>query len=161
MERKNVPKSKNLSVQRTDDINIDNKKIRKKKEKLSDPFYQQLLINEQQILNYSRQINLIEHQNRLRKKNGIMGIDYETIRRNNEKNLEIKPLNEDIIQCLPINKALEKDCIECIICAEKIKLNSNIIILNCKGKHKFHEICIKEWLKKSNRCQICRSNEII
>ena len=152
--------SKNLSTQKANDIIIDSEKLRKKKEKLRNPIYQQLLINEQQILNYSRQINILEHESRLRTK-GIMNLEIDRIRRNNEKPIKIKPLNEDIIQCLPIKKAYEQDCIECVICAEKIKLYSNIIILNCKGKHKFHELCIKEWLNKSDRCPICRSDNII
>jgi hypothetical protein len=150
----------NLSIQKANELSIDGEKLRKKKEKLQNPIYQQLLLNEQQILMYSRQINNLEYQNRLKIK-GLTNVDMDIIRRNNQKTLKIKPLKEDLIECLPIKKANEKDCIQCIICTEKIKLNSNIIILNCPGKHKFHEICIKEWLRKSDRCPICRNENIL
>ena len=103
------------------------KNLEKKKEKLQNPIYQQLLLNEQQILMYSRQINNLEYQNRLKLK-GLTNVDMDIIRRNNQKTLKIKPLKEDLIECLPIKKANEKDCIQCIICTEKIKLNVNIII---------------------------------
>ena len=150
----------NLSIQKANELSIDEEKLRKKKEKLQNPIYQQLLLNEQQILMYSRQINNLEYQNRLKIK-GLTNVDMDIIRRNNQKTLKIKPLKEDLIECLPIKKANEKDCIQCIICTEKIKLNVNIIILNCPGKHKFHEICIKEWLRKSDRCPICRNENIL
>ena len=150
----------NLSIQKANELCIDGEKLRKKKEKLQNPIYQQLLLNEQQILMYSRQINNLEYQNRLKLK-GLTNVDLDIIRRNNQKTLKIKPLKEDLIECLPIKKANEKDCIQCIICTEKIKLNVNIIILNCPGKHKFHEICIKEWLRKSDRCPICRNENIL
>ena len=150
----------NLSIQKANELSIDGEKLRKKKEKLQNPIYQQLLLNEQQILMYSRQINYLEYQNRLKLK-GLTNVDMDIIRRNNQKTLKIKPLKEDLIECLPIKKANEKDCIQCIICTEKIKLNVNIIILNCPGKHKFHEICIKEWLRKSDRCPICRNENIL
>ena len=150
----------NLSIQKANELSIDGEKLRKKKEKLQNPIYQQLLLNEQQILMYSRQINYLEYQNRLKIK-GLTNFDLDIIRRNNQKTLKIKPLNEDLIESLPVKKANEIDCIQCIICAEKIKLNVNIIILNCPGKHKFHEICIKEWLRKSDRCPICRNENIL
>jgi hypothetical protein len=151
---------KNFLIQKTNELSIDGEKLRKKKEKLQNPIYQQLLLNEQQILMYSRQINYLEYQNRLKIK-GLTNFDLDLIRRNNQNTLKIKPLKEDLIECLPVKKANEIDCIQCIICAEKIKLNVNIIILNCPGKHKFHEICIKEWLRKSDRCPICRNENIL
>ena len=42
----------------------------------------------------------------------------------------------------------------CSICLDK--LDSDIKIISCN--HKFHEKCIDEWFKKSNKCPYCRCN---
>lgn len=46
---------------------------------------------------------------------------------------------------------------ECVICVDEIKVGDMIMILNCNGKHFYHEQCIKTWLKTKVRCPICRS----
>ena len=49
---------------------------------------------------------------------------------------------------------------ECVICFDDIKKGDKIMILNCAGKHFYHEICIKTWLKTKVRCPICRSANV-
>jgi hypothetical protein len=46
---------------------------------------------------------------------------------------------------------------DCVICVEEIMVGDKIMILNCDGKHFYHEICIKTWLKRKVKCPICRS----
>jgi len=49
---------------------------------------------------------------------------------------------------------------ECVICCDGIKKGEKVMILNCSGKHYFHEDCIKKWLKRKIRCPICRSSNV-
>ena len=42
---------------------------------------------------------------------------------------------------------------ECSICYELIDTNNNQIL---KCNHVFHKECINKWLKKNNKCPICR-----
>lgn len=50
-----------------------------------------------------------------------------------------------------------KEIAECAICKDILYKNVQkevVLILFCK--HSFHEICLKEWLKKQNTCPLCR-----
>lgn len=44
----------------------------------------------------------------------------------------------------------------CSICLKTIKINNEIIELECK--HYFHAKCIYKWLRKHSTCPICREN---
>lgn len=43
---------------------------------------------------------------------------------------------------------------ECSICIDKFSKSSDVIQLECN--HIFHEECIKQWLKTSKTCPVCR-----
>ena len=44
--------------------------------------------------------------------------------------------------------------IDCCICLQNLDTDKHF--LRCA--HSFHNECIKEWLKRSNKCPICRLN---
>lgn len=43
----------------------------------------------------------------------------------------------------------------CSICLEKYKNSDLILEFNCK-EHFFHKDCLKEWIKKSEYCPLCK-----
>ncbi|XP_069121805.1 E3 ubiquitin-protein ligase RLIM-like [Argopecten irradians] len=45
---------------------------------------------------------------------------------------------------------------ECRVCLTSYTAGDSICTLPCKGKHEFHEKCVKEWLKRNASCPICR-----
>jgi len=53
-------------------------------------------------------------------------------------------------------KDLETDC--CSICLGNLKAKDVIIELYCS--HTFHQICIAEWLKISDKCPMCRNTAL-
>lgn len=62
---------------------------------------------------------------------------------------------------IPVYKIKENDNLlldECPICLDKYEINDKIISLNCN--HKFHNDCLKLWIKKNNTCPQCRENII-
>jgi len=72
---------------------------------------------------------------------------------------EGEPLDDDIIQTLPISKIhdinkLAEDKKRCSICLENYKNGDDSIILPCI--HIFHSECIKKWMKKNGTCPICK-----
>ena len=62
-------------------------------------------------------------------------------------------LNNYYINDILKSDIIEYDC-DCPICLEKIKDNNAFYI--CENKHYFHNVCIKKWLIRSNKCPICR-----
>mmetsp|Transcript_54796 Transcript_54796/g.65950 ORF Transcript_54796/g.65950 Transcript_54796/m.65950 type:complete len:863 (+) Transcript_54796:380-2968(+) len=46
----------------------------------------------------------------------------------------------------------------CSVCLDDYDLGDTIIILPCGGRHKFHEECIKSWLRKRSTCPLCQDN---
>ena len=115
--------------------------------------YQKLLKNEEEIKKYSQQINQIEYQNRLKINNKDYYFNYYFP----EKIIKKKKINPSYLNLIPIEKCNKN--IQCAICSEEIKINSNIIKLNCN--HIFHEFCIKIWLKENYICPICRNENIL
>ena len=72
---------------------------------------------------------------------------------------EGEPLDDDIIQTLPISKIhdinkLAEEKKRCSICLENYKNGDDSIILPCI--HIFHSECIKKWMKKNGVCPICK-----
>ncbi|XP_060078867.1 uncharacterized protein LOC132558335 [Ylistrum balloti] len=45
---------------------------------------------------------------------------------------------------------------ECRVCLNGFSAGDSVCTLPCKGKHEFHEKCVKEWLKRNASCPICR-----
>jgi len=43
---------------------------------------------------------------------------------------------------------------DCAVCTEPFKIGSEALKLPCK--HYFHHDCINEWLRRNNRCPLCR-----
>lgn len=50
----------------------------------------------------------------------------------------------------------ECESIECSICLDKLDKKNTVSLDNCN--HMYHDKCIREWLKKSRLCPLCRSN---
>lgn len=69
----------------------------------------------------------------------------------------------DVIDNLPRHKMTSEDItaannnneIICSICMENYKVHDNILTLPCI--HSYHENCIKEWLKQSKLCPVCKT----
>ena len=70
-------------------------------------------------------------------------------------------VDPEIVENLPIIIATTDHITTCVICGEDIKENDELIKLNCPGKHFFHSICIKKWLKIKLSCPICRNENIL
>merc|ERR1712146_459546 len=77
------------------------------------------------------------------------------------------PTNESVINSLPVEKITEKHCKKkdcggscdlekptCSICITDFELGLEGMFLPCG--HTFHPDCIKPWLKKNNKCPVCR-----
>jgi len=47
------------------------------------------------------------------------------------------------------------ECDTCSICLEKYKMSDMVLEFNCK-EHFFHKDCLKEWIKKSEYCPLCK-----
>jgi hypothetical protein len=43
----------------------------------------------------------------------------------------------------------------CTICLECFKAPDNLIEFACR-EHVYHKTCLKEWIKKSNTCPLCK-----
>ena len=152
--------NKNLQISSPYDLNYNplNKFLYSNNTKLRNfnyNLYQQLLKNEEEIKKYSQQINQIEFQNRLK-------INNKNLYNNNysifpEKIYKKKKINPSYLNSIPIEKC-DKN-IQCAICSDEIKINTNIIKLKCN--HIFHEFCIKIWLKENYICPICRNENIL
>ena len=86
-------------------------------------------------------------------------IGNEEIDESNDTIICENPLDEDIIENLPVTKLediekLSDENKKCTICFEIFNKDDNIIYLPCI--HIYHEECIKEWFRKQNFCPICR-----
>lgn len=64
-------------------------------------------------------------------------------------------------QFLDYQKADSQHCRECYICLDEIVKGQEIIVLKCNKNHFFHTRCIKQWLRNSVSCPLCRQNKII
>lgn len=53
---------------------------------------------------------------------------------------------------------VDKDMGDCFICQETFKLGEKYALLPCNTTHphKFHESCIRPWLKNHDTCPTCR-----
>lgn len=80
-------------------------------------------------------------------------VNIGSLRSNKNKKL-IESLEEVEITGEILNKFKIK---ECNICLDEYKVGDKISYLPCF--HYFHYICIKEWIKKSKQCPLCK-NEI-
>ena len=119
------------------------------------------LTTAQRQLNYSTLLNIIK-ANRLRLNininNNINNIiseepinnDNNTINKENEKILE---LLQDMKLTKEILEKIENK--QCLICLENYIVEENLCYLPCF--HLFHSDCIKAWIKKSNKCPLCKN----
>ena len=78
---------------------------------------------------------------------------------NNSYTFSIKENSNELIEELEIDEKFTHDIeIEknkCIICLNNYKIRDKISYLHCL--HLFHSGCIKEWLKRSNKCPLCKN----
>eukprot|EP00826_Nyctotherus_ovalis_P035323 TRINITY_DN3028_c0_g1_i1.p1 TRINITY_DN3028_c0_g1~~TRINITY_DN3028_c0_g1_i1.p1 ORF type:complete len:338 (+),score=13.48 TRINITY_DN3028_c0_g1_i1:233-1246(+) len=56
-----------------------------------------------------------------------------------------------------VYKAGRLDAEKCVICLEEYKEgDGELVVLECKKRHMFHEKCILEWVARKNCCPMCR-----
>ena len=108
-----------------------------------------------QIMNISSNMNNLSHNNNNRNNNERIN-DNNNERNNDNNNINnnnnIGDMLEEIyISQNIIDKAENK---QCPICLEEYSIENKICYLPCF--HFFHSECIKNWLKKSNNCPLCK-----
>ena len=54
------------------------------------------------------------------------------------------------------DQSVEKDA--CIICQEEFEARDLVGALDCG--HKYHEVCIRQWLMVKNLCPICKATAL-
>ena len=100
--------------------------------------------------------------------NNILSLILTDENRNNNNNNERNEINEfnennkeqkldELLEEIEINeKIIDKlETKQCNICLDNYKKGEKICYLSCV--HYFHAICIKSWVKKSNKCPLCKS----
>ena len=142
-------------------------KFQKNEEKKLEEFKKRIkertnnLITAQRQLNHTTLLNIIK-ANRLRQNNIINNNiinELEPINNINDNN-KINNENEKILELLQDMK-LTKEILEkienkqCLICLENYIVEENLCYLPCF--HLFHSDCIKAWIKKSNKCPLCKN----
>jgi DNA polymerase III alpha subunit (gram-positive type) len=102
----------------------------------------QILTEERQNLNRNNNRNNQRHNNNneINENSGNNGKKLEEI-------LEEIELNEELIKKLDSNV--------CNICLDNYTIGDKICYLPCV--HFFHAICIKSWVKRSNKCPLCKN----
>ena len=68
---------------------------------------------------------------------------------NSNQVIEELEIDEKLVHDIEIEKN------KCIICLNNYKIHDKISYLPCL--HLFHSGCIKEWLKRSNKCPLCKN----
>ena len=135
---------------------------------------QKMLEDNQKILEDSKRI--LEDSKRILEDNQRILEDNKKIIENNEKRMTeieailnninnnfytfpIKENSNELIEELEIDEKLihniEIEKNKCIICLNNYKIHDKISYLPCL--HIFHCGCIKEWLKRSNKCPLCKN----
>ena len=71
----------------------------------------------------------------------------------NEENKKIEELLQDTQLTKEILSKIDNK--QCLICLDDYQINENICYLPCF--HLFHSDCIKAWVKKSNKCPLCKN----
>ena len=71
----------------------------------------------------------------------------------NEENKKIEELLQDFKLTEEILSKIENK--QCLICLDDYQLNENVCYLPCF--HLFHSDCIKSWVRKSNKCPLCKN----
>uniref|UniRef100_A0A0D9WJR9 RING-type E3 ubiquitin transferase n=1 Tax=Leersia perrieri TaxID=77586 RepID=A0A0D9WJR9_9ORYZ len=72
-----------------------------------------------------------------------------------KENLKLTSYIPDAV-CMPDQSSVENDA--CIICQEEYEAKELIGTLGCG--HKYHAMCIKEWLMVKNLCPICKTTAL-
>ena len=141
--------------------------FQKKEEKKLEEFNKKIkertnnLTTAQRQLNYSTLLNIIK-ANRLRLNININNninniINEEPINNDNNKinkeNVKILELLQDMKLTKEILEKIENK--QCLICLENYIVEENLCYLPCF--HLFHSDCIKAWIKKSNKCPLCKN----
>ena len=83
--------------------------------------------------------------------------EYYDFDENNQNLLEnIEDLN--VIKYENLDEHTKNKYIECNICYEQFNNDTNVVLLNCDGKHIYCNDCIVVWLKDyNNTCPICKN----
>ena len=135
----------------------------------------------QKMLEYSQKMlednhNMLEHNQKTLEHNQKRLEDNQKMLEENEKRIKeieailnnmnnnfytfpIKENSNELIEELEIDEKLihniEIEKNKCIICLNNYKIHDKISYLPCL--HIFHCDCIKEWLKISNKCPLCKN----
>ncbi len=105
---------------------------------------------------------MIEHNQKKMDENEKRITEIQTLLNNNYNNFYTFPIKENsngLIEGLEIDEKLihniEIEKNKCIICLNNYKIHDKVSYLPCM--HLFHCGCIKEWLKRSNKCPLCKN----
>ena len=137
----------------------DNKKMLEYSQKILEDSHKMLEHN-QRILEYNQKMiennqkNLEENEKRIAEFKELlnnMNNNFYTfqIKENSNGFFEELEIDEKLIHNIEIEKN------KCIICLNNYKIHDKISYLPCL--HLFHSACIKEWLKRSNKCPLCNN----
>ena len=47
----------------------------------------------------------------------------------------------------------------CTICLEPLNNGAKLFTCGCQAEHKYHEECIKSWMKVNNQCPLCNESD--
>ena len=137
----------------------DNQKMLEYSQKMLEDNHNMLEHN-QKILEYNEK--LIENNQKNLEENEKRITEFKALLNNMNNNFYTLPIKEDsnglfeeleIDEKLIHNIEIEKN--KCIICLNYYKIHDKISYLPCL--HIFHCGCIKEWLKRSNKCPLCKN----
>ena len=125
--------------------------------------------------NQRRLANIIIHGNPNINRNNMNNINHENIVNNfinnlinritinDDNNNDVNKNNEELNK--KIDKALQDTILteeslnkidnkQCLICLDNYKIGEKICFLPCF--HLFHSLCIKCWIKRTNKCPLCK-----
>ena len=132
---------------------------KKTKERIGNVIMAQRQLNQTTLLNIIR-ANCLRQYNIIYNNINNNNIIIENIQPINDDNNKINNGNSKILELLQDMK-LKKEILEkienkqCLICLDNYEVEENLCYLPCF--HLFHSDCIKTWIKKSNKCPLCKN----
>ena len=148
----------NIEFQKKEEKKLEEFK-KKAKERIGNVIMAQRQLNQTTLLNIIR-ANCLRQYNIINNNINNNNIIIENIQPINDDNNKINNGNSKILELLQDMK-LTKEILEkienkqCLICLDNYKVDENLCYLPCF--HLFHSDCIKTWIKKSNKCPLCKN----
>ena len=148
----------NIEFQKKEEKKLEEFK-KKAKERIGNLIMAQRQLNQTTLLNIIR-ANCLRQYNIINNNINNNNIIIENIQPINDDNNKINNGNSKILELLQDMK-LTKEILEkienkqCLICLDNYEIDENLCYLPCF--HLFHSDCIKTWIKKSNKCPLCKN----